>query len=226
MTEDKVITVNPTMFGKGAEAKTAVANKVAKKFGIGEEALAAVEDYRQALTDHDARNLPFMGYNRRRRRGVFLCARSGERCAELGCPQGLQGAALRREDRRRGPACCSHIATSTGMAPRCSCSCTTNAVSTSTSRTRGNPSAPPRRDPPGRHEPPASLPAPKHAAPPPQCCQDYNFFGHNLRICCRSSRRSRVKLIREIRPLHIYDGDPEEHKHTWSARMPALATTL
>lgn len=62
MTEEKVIEVNTTMFGEDAEAKTAQANAVAKKFGIGDETLAAVEDYKQALTDHDAWDLPFMGY--------------------------------------------------------------------------------------------------------------------------------------------------------------------
>lgn len=59
---DKLITVNRSMYGEDAAAKTAQANKVAREFGISDGALAAVEGYKQALTEHDAWNLPFMGY--------------------------------------------------------------------------------------------------------------------------------------------------------------------
>ena len=62
MAENKTITVNLEMFGKDAEAKTAAANKVAKEFGISDEALAQVEDFKAALTKHGAWGLPFMGY--------------------------------------------------------------------------------------------------------------------------------------------------------------------
>ena len=60
--EKTVITVNLDMFDKDADAKTAEANKVAKNLGISDEALAKVEDFKQELTDHDAWDLPFMGY--------------------------------------------------------------------------------------------------------------------------------------------------------------------
>lgn len=62
MAENKVIVVNESMFGKDAAAKTAAANKVAKEYGISDEALAAVEDFKKALTDNNAWDLPFMGY--------------------------------------------------------------------------------------------------------------------------------------------------------------------
>ena len=38
--DKKVITVNLSMFGQDAAAKTAAANKVAKELGISDEALA------------------------------------------------------------------------------------------------------------------------------------------------------------------------------------------
>ena len=60
--DKKVITVNLSMFGQDAAAKTAAANKVAKELGISDEALAQVEDFKQQLTLHDAWDLPFMGY--------------------------------------------------------------------------------------------------------------------------------------------------------------------
>ena len=60
--EKTVITVNLDMFDKDADAKTAEANKVAKNLGISDEALAKVENFKQELTDHDAWDLPFMGY--------------------------------------------------------------------------------------------------------------------------------------------------------------------
>ena len=62
MAEEKVIIVNPDMFGKDAEAKTAKANEVAKSFGLSAAALAEVEDFKAQLTKHDAWDLPFMGY--------------------------------------------------------------------------------------------------------------------------------------------------------------------
>ena len=60
--DKKVITVNLSMFGQDAAAKTAAANKVAKEMGISDEALAQVEEFKQQLTLHDAWDLPFMGY--------------------------------------------------------------------------------------------------------------------------------------------------------------------
>ncbi|WP_239457477.1 glycerophosphodiester phosphodiesterase [Bifidobacterium pullorum] len=60
--QPKVITVNLDMFGKDAAAKTAAANKVAKSFGISDETLAQVEDFKEQLTKHHAWDLPFMGY--------------------------------------------------------------------------------------------------------------------------------------------------------------------
>ena len=62
MAENKTITVDLEMFCKDAAAKTAAANKVAKEFGISDEALAQVEDFKAELTKHNAWGLPFMGY--------------------------------------------------------------------------------------------------------------------------------------------------------------------
>ena len=62
MADEKLIVVDTSLFGEDADAKTREANAVAKKFGISDEALAKVEDFKQALTDHDAWDLPFMGY--------------------------------------------------------------------------------------------------------------------------------------------------------------------
>ncbi len=57
-----IITVDLNMFSQDAEAKTTEANKVAKSLGISDEALAKVEDFKRALTEHNAWDLPFMGY--------------------------------------------------------------------------------------------------------------------------------------------------------------------
>jgi hypothetical protein len=62
MADEKLIVVDPSLYGETAEEKTAAANKVAKQFGLSDEAIAGVEDYKKALTDHDAWDLPFMGY--------------------------------------------------------------------------------------------------------------------------------------------------------------------
>jgi hypothetical protein len=62
MADDKTIVVDPALYGEDAAAKTAAANAVARKFGIGDDALAQVEDFKKQLTDHDAWGLPFMGY--------------------------------------------------------------------------------------------------------------------------------------------------------------------
>ncbi|MBW3089545.1 glycerophosphodiester phosphodiesterase [Bifidobacterium miconisargentati] len=62
MAEEKVIVVDPDMFGKTPEAKTAKANEVAKSFGISQQALDEVEYFKQQLTNHNAWDLPFMGY--------------------------------------------------------------------------------------------------------------------------------------------------------------------
>lgn len=62
MANDKTIVVNTSMFGEDAAAKTQAANEVAKKYGINDEDLALVENYKQQLTDHNAWDLPFMGY--------------------------------------------------------------------------------------------------------------------------------------------------------------------
>lgn len=50
------------MFGKDAESKTDEVNKVTKSFGISDDTLAEVEDFKAQLTKHDAWDLPFMGY--------------------------------------------------------------------------------------------------------------------------------------------------------------------
>lgn len=50
------------MFGKDAESKTDEANKVTKSFGISDDTLAEVEDFKAQLTKHNAWDLPFMGY--------------------------------------------------------------------------------------------------------------------------------------------------------------------
>ena len=62
MAEGKVIIVNPDMFGKDPDSKTAKANEVAKSFGLSDAALAEVEDFKAQLTTHNAWDLPFMGY--------------------------------------------------------------------------------------------------------------------------------------------------------------------
>lgn len=62
MAEDKKIVVNADLFGEDAAAKTAAANQVAKSFGISDEELAQVEDFKAELTKHNAWGLPFMGY--------------------------------------------------------------------------------------------------------------------------------------------------------------------
>lgn len=59
---DKVITVNLDMFDKTPEEKTAAANEIAKSFGISDEALAQVEEFKKQLTSHHAWDLPFLGY--------------------------------------------------------------------------------------------------------------------------------------------------------------------
>lgn len=61
-TGTKTIIVDVTMFSKTPEEKTSKANEVARSFNIPEEAIAAVENFKQQLTDNDAWNLPFMGY--------------------------------------------------------------------------------------------------------------------------------------------------------------------
>lgn len=50
------------MFGKDAESKTDEVNTVTKSFGISDDTLAEVEDFKAQLTKHDAWDLPFMGY--------------------------------------------------------------------------------------------------------------------------------------------------------------------
>lgn len=50
------------MFGKDAESKTDEVNTVTKSFGISDDTLAEVEDFKAQLTKHDAWVLPFMGY--------------------------------------------------------------------------------------------------------------------------------------------------------------------
>ena len=62
MAEGKVIIVNPDMFGKDPDSKTTKANEVAKSFGLSDAALAEVEDFKAQLTQHNAWDLPFMGY--------------------------------------------------------------------------------------------------------------------------------------------------------------------
>ncbi|WEV69539.1 glycerophosphodiester phosphodiesterase [Bifidobacterium sp. ESL0775] len=62
MADDKTIVVDPALYGETAAEKTAAANKVARKFGIGDDALAKVEDFKKELTSHNAWDLPFMGY--------------------------------------------------------------------------------------------------------------------------------------------------------------------
>ncbi len=50
------------MFGKDAESKTDEVNTVTRSFGISDDTLAEVEDFKAQLTKHDAWDLPFMGY--------------------------------------------------------------------------------------------------------------------------------------------------------------------
>ena len=62
MAEEKLIIVDPDLFNKDADTKTSHGNEVAKKFGISDQALAEVEYFKQQLTNHNAWDLPFMGY--------------------------------------------------------------------------------------------------------------------------------------------------------------------
>lgn len=62
MAEDKLIIVDTSMFGQDADAKTTEAIKVVKEFGIGDDEITQVERFKQDLTDHNAWDLPFMGY--------------------------------------------------------------------------------------------------------------------------------------------------------------------
>jgi len=54
MADDTVIVVDTSMFQKDAAAKTAKANEVARKYGISDEALKKVEDYKDQLSYHQA----------------------------------------------------------------------------------------------------------------------------------------------------------------------------
>ena len=74
MSEEKVIIVNPDMFGKDAESKTDEANTVTKSFGISDDTLAEVEDFKAQLTKHNAWDLPVHGIRERRRIRLCLCA--------------------------------------------------------------------------------------------------------------------------------------------------------
>ncbi|KAA8826373.1 glycerophosphodiester phosphodiesterase [Bifidobacterium reuteri] len=60
--QEKVIIVDPDLFNKDADTKTSHGNEVAKKFGISDQALDEVEYFKQQLTNHNAWDLPFMGY--------------------------------------------------------------------------------------------------------------------------------------------------------------------
>jgi hypothetical protein len=62
MAEEKIILVDTSLYEDDAAAKTAAANEVAKKFGIGDDALEEVEGFKKQLTEHGAWDLPFMGY--------------------------------------------------------------------------------------------------------------------------------------------------------------------
>lgn len=62
MAKDKIIVVDTSMFSQDANAKTEEAIKVVKEYGITDEEIAEVEQFKQDLTNHDAWDLPFMGY--------------------------------------------------------------------------------------------------------------------------------------------------------------------
>lgn len=62
METDRVIVVHRHLYGEDAAAKTQAANEVAKRFGISDEALEKVEDFKNELTYHKAWDLPFFGY--------------------------------------------------------------------------------------------------------------------------------------------------------------------
>ncbi len=61
-TQQPIITVDFDMFDKTPEEKTALANSIARSFGVDDEALSKVEEYKAELTKHNAWDLPFMGY--------------------------------------------------------------------------------------------------------------------------------------------------------------------
>ncbi|KFI81335.1 hypothetical protein [Bifidobacterium psychraerophilum] len=62
MAQHASVTINRGFYLKSPEEKTAYANEIAKGFGISDADLDAVERYKDALSDHDAWNLPIMGY--------------------------------------------------------------------------------------------------------------------------------------------------------------------
>lgn len=102
--EKTVINVDLNMFGQDADAKTAAANEVAKSLGISDEALAQVEEFKAALTAHNAWDLPFMGYVNEDGYGyAYVAGRSHHHEPVLGCAQGIHEPAGRRADRFRHP---------------------------------------------------------------------------------------------------------------------------
>ena len=128
------ITVDLDMFDKTPEEKTAHANEIAREFGVGEDALAAVEDFKKELTKHNAWDLPFMGYVNEDGYGYAYVPNAAitttpywdAHAAFLALPKDAQTAFAIR--------CCSHTAPSTAMAQ--TCSCTTSAASARTSSAR------------------------------------------------------------------------------------------
>ncbi|OZG48934.1 glycerophosphodiester phosphodiesterase [Bombiscardovia coagulans] len=60
--DSTTIVVDGKLFSVDDATKTREANKVAKRFGISDEALQGVEDFKDQLTSHKAWDLPFMGY--------------------------------------------------------------------------------------------------------------------------------------------------------------------
>ena len=62
MNNAKPIQVDSSWYAKSPEEKTAHANEVAREFGITDADLDRVEEYKAALTEHNAWELPFLGY--------------------------------------------------------------------------------------------------------------------------------------------------------------------
>lgn len=128
------ITVDLDMFDKTPEEKTAHANEIAREFGVGEDALAAVEDFKKELTKHNAWDLPFMGYVNEDGYGYAYVPDAAITTTRTGMHMRRFSHCRRTRRPRSRSVCCSHTAPSTAMAQ--TCSCTTSAASARTSSAR------------------------------------------------------------------------------------------
>lgn len=103
-TQQPIITVDFDMFDKTPEEKTALANSIARSFGVDDEALSKVEEYKAELTKHNAWDLPFMGYLNEDGYGyAYVPDAAITTNPLLGCPCRLPGPAEERAEGLRHP---------------------------------------------------------------------------------------------------------------------------